>query len=208
MKIIGVGLNKTGTTTLGMCLKHWKLRHTTWSNEAFDYWLAKDYSNLFRFMENFDCFEDWPWPLLYKEIDRRFPDAKFILTRRKSSEAWYRSLCKHAERTGPTRFRKHIYGSEMPHDTPAKHIAFYEKHNQSVREYFAERPEKLLEVCWEEGHGWNELANFLGYDAPNMPMPHANDRTQMEALVRQRKLVKTERPRFIRRMINRVDNLF
>ena len=36
-------------------------------------------------------------------------------------------------------------------------------------------PDDLLEVCWENGDGWNELATFLGCELPTSPFPHAND---------------------------------
>jgi hypothetical protein len=35
MKIFGVGLNQTGTTTLGVCLRHWGFRHTSFDETAF-----------------------------------------------------------------------------------------------------------------------------------------------------------------------------
>ncbi len=100
--------------------------------------------------------------------------TKFILTRRPSAEVWYESLCKHAARRGPNEVRKAIYGHAMPHDQRAEHVRFYEDHLDLVRAYFANRPGDLLEVCWEEGDGWNELAAFLDLPAPDLPMPHAN----------------------------------
>ncbi len=30
MKVFGIGLNKTGTTTLGLCLQHWGFRHKSY----------------------------------------------------------------------------------------------------------------------------------------------------------------------------------
>jgi hypothetical protein len=43
-----------------------------------------------------------------------------------------------------------------------------------VRAYFAGRPDDLLEVCWEAGDGWKELASFLGQPVPALPFPHLN----------------------------------
>ena len=174
MKIIGIGLNKTGTTTLGVCLRQWGFKHISCNKEAFDLWKTGDYPALLKWVEAFDSFEDWPWPLIYREIDQAFPGCKFILTRRKDEKTWFKSLCKHAERTGPTEFRKRIYGYEMPEGHEAEHIRFYRAHNEAVRTYFEQRPGDLLEVCWEEGDGWRELAGFLGYPLPDIPFPHAN----------------------------------
>lgn len=173
MKVIGVGLNKTGTTTLGLCFEHWGLSHIACNREAFELWRQREYVALLKWIEEYDSFEDWPWPLIYKEIDQAFSDTKFILTRRKDAGTWFKSLCKHAKRTGPTDFRKCIYGYEMPHHHKKEHIRFYEAHLKSVRAYFKDRPDNFLEVCWEEGDGWDQLAAFLGFESADIPFPHA-----------------------------------
>lgn len=174
MKIIGVGLNKTGTKTLGACLRHFQFKHVSFSPPAFQLWLKNDYAKLLSWMAAYDSCEDWPWPLIFRDIDRTFPGSKFILTRRTDAEVWFKSLCKHAEWTGPTVFRKHVYGFEMPHQHKREHIHYYEEHLQTVRDYFKDRPEALLEVCWEQGSGWSELARFLDRPEPNIPFPHEN----------------------------------
>lgn len=174
MKVIGIGLNKTGTKTLGTCLTYWGLRHTTYSHQAFDLWRKRDYASLMQWINLYDSFEDWPWPLIYRQIDQAFPGTKFILTTRKDAETWYQSLCNHALRTGPTHFRKYIYGYAMPQENRAQHIRFYEQHNQSVREYFKDRPNDIIEICWERGDGWEQLSEFLGLPLPDIPLPHAN----------------------------------
>jgi len=173
MKIIGVGLNRTGTGTLDACFRHWGLRHASWSPEAFALWRQRRFDEITAIMRNFDSFADWPWPLIYPEIDLRFPGSKFILTRRKDPQTWFRSLCRHADRTGPTEFRTHIYGFAMPHGHEAEHIAFYNEHLRAVRAYFRGR-EDFLEVCWEEGDGWQILSTFLGFECPKLPFPQVN----------------------------------
>jgi len=173
-KVLGVGLNKTGTTTLGACLKQLGHRHATWDTGAFELWRAGRIEDVLARMEAFDSFEDWPWPLVYREFDARFPDARFVLTRRASPGAWFESLRKHAERTGPTAFRAAIYGHAMPHGKRDEHVELYERHNAAVRAWFADRPGKLLEVCWETGDGWEQLAPFLGFAVPDVAFPHLN----------------------------------
>lgn len=176
MKIIGAGLNKTGTKTLGACLRYWGFKHRSCSTRAFKLFKGSDFRGLLKIVKEYDSFEDWPWPLIFREIDREFPDSKFILTLRKDPETWFQSLCKHAERTGPTEFRRHIYGHAMPHDHRSEHIRFYESHNRSVEEFFQGRPGKLLKVSWEDGDGWKPLADFLGLEAPDLVFPHENKR--------------------------------
>lgn len=174
MKIVGIGLNRTGTTTLGVCLKYWGYRHISCSKVDFQLWAAGNLDELLRRVSVYDSFEDWPWPLIYQEIDRSFSGSKFILTRRRSPEVWFSSLSKLAEKTGPTEFRKAIYGHAMPSDNKDAHIEVYCRHLESVRDYFRNRPQDLLEVCWEEGSGWKDLADFLGKPCPSIPLPHAN----------------------------------
>lgn len=174
MKVVGVGLIKTGTKTLGACLRHWGLKHISRDDEAFEHWRKGELDALLQRVDRFDSFEDWPWPLVYAEIDRAFPGTKFILTRRKDADTWFRSVCRLARRTGPTVYRKVVFGYEMPHKREQEHIQFYENHLHSVRAYFKDRPDDLLEVCWEEGDGWDKLAAFLGFERPEIPFPHVN----------------------------------
>lgn len=61
MKIIGIGLNKTGTTTLGHCLKYWGFKHISHDYKAFQLWLSGKHEILLeQWGNNYDSFEDWP----------------------------------------------------------------------------------------------------------------------------------------------------
>lgn len=174
-KVIGVGLNKTGTKTLKRYLLLWGFRHRTYDLDAFRLYRAGKTKELLQSMEQSDSFEDWPWPLMYREIDERFPDAKFVLTTRKTPDVWFRSLCNMAVRMGPLKdFEKHIYGYAMPQGRRDEHVRIYEAHNQAVIEHFSDRPGKLLEICWEKGDGIEEVADFLGLETPDVPPVHAN----------------------------------
>ncbi len=174
MKIFGIGLNKTGTKTLGTCLKHFGNRHISCDFNSLKLYSAGNFAAVCEIIDQYDSFEDWPWPLMYELLDKNYPDGKFILTVRKSPEIWFQSLVKHANRTGKTEFRKVAYGHEMPHGFKEEHIAFYKKHNQDVLEYFSNKPGKLLKVCWENGDGWKEICPFLEKEIPGIPFPHDN----------------------------------
>jgi len=175
MKIIGVGLNKTGTKTLRHYFTQMGLTHQTYNLEMFHLFQKGDFESLFQFMEDYDSFEDWPWPLFYKEIDQHFEDAIFILTTRKNPEIWYKSLCKMAIRRGPfNNFEKYIYGYNMPQGRKKEHIDFYNKHNQEVLDHFKDRPHKLLQICWGDGSTANEVAKFIGKSDLNLQAEHIN----------------------------------
>lgn len=180
-KVFGIGLQKTGTTTLGVSLKKLGYRGTTYDWNLTKSFFEGNIEPLFAVADKYDSFEDWPWPLAFKELDERYPNSKFILTRRKSAEIWFESLKRHADRYDVTKYRKLIYGHEMPHQHKDEHIAFYQAHNQAVREYFSSRPTDFIEVCWEEGDGWVELCSFLNIDdIPNKPFLHLNRSSKSE----------------------------
>lgn len=173
-KIFGVGLNKTGTTTLGKCFEVLGYRHISVDASAFMNYNAKNFRMVFDTVDKYDSFEDWPWPLMYRELDEKYPDAKFILTIRESPGKWFESICKHSLRITNLPFRKLIYGYDMPHEHKDHYIDFYNTHNKNIRDYFADKPGKLIVLCWEHGHGWKELCAFLDKDVPNLPFPHEN----------------------------------
>jgi len=179
MKVFGIGLNKTGTKTLGDCFKAFGFNNKTFDMHLLNEFSKQNFDVIFKSCDLFDSFEDWPWPLLYKELDRRYPSAKFILTTRKSPQIWFESLCSHADKTGPTEARRIAYKHSMPHDHKEFHIDLYNRHNEEVTLHFSDRNDKLLQVCWENGDGWEQLCSFLKLPIPHLPFPHTNKRPQI-----------------------------
>lgn len=177
MKVFGIGLNKTGTTTLGRVFSELGFRNLSYDLELLRSASQNDMAPIFKAINNYDSFEDWPWPLLFEEVDKNNIDSKFILTTRKNSEAWIESLKKHAERTGPTEARKIVYGYKMPHGNENEHIRMYKKHNNRVRNHFKKKG-NMIEVSWEEGDGWKKICSFLGKQKPKREFPHANKSEQ------------------------------
>jgi len=175
MKVIGVGLNKTGTKTLEYYLKQWGFQHKTYDLDAFNLYRAGRLNELLEMMQQYDSFEDWPWPLMFREIDSNFPDARFVLTVRRSPAVWYRSLCNMAVRMGPLQqYEQHIYGYAMPQGHRDEHLQYYQAHNQAVAKHFRGRPATLLKVCWETGDHPQKLADFLGLNVAETPPQHIN----------------------------------
>ncbi|MEM8907768.1 MAG: sulfotransferase family protein [Bacteroidota bacterium] len=175
-KVFGIGLHKTGTTTLGSCLRILGYTpHVSHHLEALKHWKANDWEQLWPIIDAHRSFEDWPWPLLYPQLYERYPNSKFILTLRSNRQVWYQSLAKHAQRTGPTEFRQLIYGYAMPEDNKAHHLQFYDHHLREVQAFFEKKaPDKLLVVCWERGDAWPVLCDFLGKEVPDLAFPHLN----------------------------------
>lgn len=173
-KIIGIGHSKTGTSTLAACFREFGYRHTSQHLRLLEEVKRGYLQGSFDLADAYDSFEDWPWPLIYRQLDARYPNSKFILTVRKNTEVWLKSMKKHAERLGPTKNRSLVYGHPMPHGHEDAYASIYETHNREVLEYFKDRPSQLMVVCWENGTGWKELCEFLKQDIPNVPFPHSN----------------------------------
>jgi hypothetical protein len=130
--------------------------------------------------KNYESFDDWPWFMMFEELDKTFPNSKFILTLRKDTETYVKSLQGHHEREGIRKpgFVKPKWWNDVHGVDPAdwdyqKSAERYERHNRSVLDYFGDRRGRdLLVVCWETGDGWKELAAFLNKHCPNESFPH------------------------------------
>ena len=175
-RVFCVGLIKTGTTSLAEALTHLGYRHLAFNRMHTAYWAKrKKLLPLFNIARNYDSLSDWPWCIHYRELDSQFPGSKFILTTRIDSTTWFHSLESHANRLSPIQnVRPWTLGYKYPNENPDAHISFYEQHNQNVRNYFKDRPEDLLDVCWERGDGWKELCDFLHLPVPEIQFPKVN----------------------------------
>lgn len=167
-------MNKTGTKTLGECFRIFGLETKSFDYDLFLEFKKGNLKEIFKVSDQYDGFEDWPWPLLYRECSQRYPDAKFILTLRKDPETWFDSLCRHSLRTEHGIVRKMVYNHTMPQKFKAEHIQIYNNHLKNVSDFFCGCRNNLLTVCWENGDGWKQIAPFLGFPIPIMPFPHLN----------------------------------
>jgi hypothetical protein len=179
-KVVGIGLPKTGTTTLGYCFRRFGFKHRTFDMDLAVQVKQNKLEPVLKEAEKYETFEDWPWFAIYRELDQQFPNSKFILTTRKDTETYVTSLKGHHDREGIRKkgFIKPHWWNEVFGVEPAEwdyenSAQRYEKHNLEVLEYFGDRINKdLLVVCWEHGDGWAELSKFLNKRCPNEPFPH------------------------------------
>src|SRR5262249_13217459 len=141
IKVFGIGLNKTGTSTLGECCRILGLRHTSYRSDMLLAYKEGNYDVILQETRRFDSFEDWPWPLLYKQLYNLYKNnAVYVLTTRITGSVWLQSLKKHCLNTDPDRpMRTLVYGYKYPHGYETEHLAFYENHNTNVRNFFRER---------------------------------------------------------------------
>ena len=86
-KVFGLGLIKTGTTTLGVCLRHLGYNHQSNRRDLLIDVRHGEFGQLFEVCDQFDSFEDWPYPLIFRELYERYGDgARYILTVRASAD--------------------------------------------------------------------------------------------------------------------------
>jgi hypothetical protein len=192
--IIGVGFQKTGTSSLRESLKilGYQVKDTT--NRALIPILRGNYNKILRMLKDYDAVEDTPWYIIYKELDQLIPNSKFILTIR-DEESWYNSVCRHI---GDLRSANHEYiygrGKGLPKDDKKHTIDVYNKHNEEVIEYFKDRPGDLLILDFTKGDKWEKLCAFINKEIPDVPFPHYNKSngksSKMNRFKRLRKLVK------------------
>ena len=173
-KVIGVGFQKTGTSSLREALKILGYRVKDTSARPLIPILKGDYEKVLRMISDYDALEDTPWYMIYKELDERIPGSKFILTRR-DKESWYKSVARHI---GFLRNASHEWifgrGKGLPKDDKENTLYVYTRHNREVIDYFKDRPQDLLVVDFTTGDGWEQLCPFLGKPIPKEPFPHAN----------------------------------
>ena len=175
-KIFGIGWAKTGTSTLGECLKILGYNH-----QSKNFNLVKDIKSgnltkIIALAKEKETFEDWPWIIVYKEMDKAFPNSKFILTIR-DCDKWicsYLNMLENQGKASEDEIRRIIYGLPFPNVTKQQLIERYMKHNREVMGYFQYRPKDLLVVNWEKDDGWQKLCNFVGKPTPYLAFPHAN----------------------------------
>ena len=121
----------------------------------------------------FDAFKGNPWTILYKELDGTFPGSKFILTMR-PAERWLASAVSYFRNSRSTPMKKWIFGYGLPHGNEDAYIERYNRHNQTVIDYFSGRDRDFLIMNFEAGDGWIKLCDFLERPVPNDPFPHLN----------------------------------
>jgi hypothetical protein len=172
-KIFGIGFHKTGTSTLGTALEtlgyevcgvQWHLAESLQEG---------DYEPVWELADRYEAFQDNPWPILFRELDERYPGSRFILTWREE-ERWIRSVVHHLGRNSNP-MREWIYdGVGAPKGNEEHFLQRYRRHNEEVMKHFEDRPDDLLFMNFEQGDDWEKLCEFLGHEIPDRPFPHQN----------------------------------
>ena len=201
MKIICVGIGKTGTTSISKALRHLGYTVFDWEEQVFDFqdhWVDVFQNgaqlDVKRVYQHADAVVDAPGNFFWEEILKAYPDSKVILSEREE-DSWLKSLVNQLqvfEAVISRRFlavlsptsRKQIFilyshltailGSADPKSACVLRTR-YRMHNHRVKSLVP--PEKLL--VYNVKQGWKPLCDFLGCEVPTVAFPHEMLRTKL-----------------------------
>jgi len=211
VKVIGVGVGRTGTLSLKAALERLGLgpcfhgRHVLDHPDRLPLWQAAAAGRPVDWAAVFDGYAstvDWPGAAHWRQLVTAFPEAKIILTVREA-QGWYDSV-------DATIYRMFGPGPADARVTEARSVVpgldvFTEFHRRTIWDgffggRFADRAhairvyrehndavresvpaDRLLTIA--PGAGWTPLCSFLGVAVPDEPYPHLNDPSKFWARV-------------------------
>lgn len=181
MKVFGIGLSRTGTTSLTAALGALGFRTLHFPDDAFSERDLRDRPPPDKPMRmsalaHYDAMTDTPAALCYRQLDLGYPGSRFVLTLRDET-SWLESVRRHYARvTHPSAYvlwlRSEVYGTEG-FDADLLTRA-HRAHVKGVLEYFHTRPNDLLCLRICSGQGYAELCPFLDRLVPPSDFPHLN----------------------------------
>jgi len=172
-KIFGIGLPRTGTTSLARALESYGIDTIHFPFDLYDNGLDAPV------IEKNTAFVDTPVPMLYQGLDRRCLESKFILTVR-DKESWLESmewLRTEGRKIWPPdpkreRYKRDFYGTAaFDRDMLSEK---FDAHHKEVERYFEGRNADLLRLNIIDSGSTPALVDFLGLEAAPMPWPRAN----------------------------------
>ena len=202
MKVIGLGLGRTGTYSLKTALEqvglgpcHHMERVAQNMPVQLPLWnaLLENPTNFEAAYEGMQSAVDWPTAAFYKELYQHYPNAKFILTHR-SKESWaesfgstiYKLLSDRENAPAPIQEWLNMVVKVIEKTGFSMGLDFeglaerYEAHNKAVRELI---PDGQL-LVYQVKEGWEPLCKFLNVEAPTMDFPRTNNREEFWDLVK------------------------
>lgn len=169
--VFGIGLSKTGTTSLHEALSALGYRSCHWQSDEFSGHLSA----------LIDAGEELPFEAFtdvasvverFRDLDRLYPDAAFILTTRDLDD-WLRSRARHVSLN-----RAEVASGVAQHSWTSIDFDAWKseriRHHESVLRHFKSQPDKLLifDICG--GDGWEPLCKFLRCAVPSQPFPRVD----------------------------------
>jgi hypothetical protein len=201
VKVFCIGLSRTGTTSLERALKDldYRLGDQHQGELLLPQYAARNFRPIVEFCLTADAFQDAPFsfPFTYLALDQSFPNAKFILSVRDSSDQWYRSLVRyHSNLFGGGRVPTKDDLARATYSYPGfvwesvkvllnasveeediynktRLVSYYDRHNSNVRDYFRTKS-NLLEINVSDKDAYGKLCEFLGKEPRAEGFPWLN----------------------------------
>jgi len=181
MKVLGVGLSRTGTASLCRALTILGYRSIHWEPERLRDVINGSSSNPeFRRYDDVDAVTDLPAALFYNELCDAYPGCKLILTVRDVDD-WYKSVKYHYEvrvpanlSNEPVLMQEAGTTQTFAYGSPVVSEFLYKKrfldHNQNVMNAY---PDTLV-MDIPAGDGWDKICAYLGVPIPDVEYPRIN----------------------------------
>lgn len=173
-KVFGLGLARTGTTSLHEAMAILGLVSAPDSIPLLD-GLDRD------FLRRHDAFFDNPIPFLYRELDAVCPKSKWIITQRPVDD-WLASMRwlfgPGLDRLSPQmreigdRVHRVVYGTAA--FDPDRLRAIYDRHYGELAVWIEGRDAVWVHV--DDGLDWSSICPLLECEIPDAPFPHSNRR--------------------------------
>ena len=190
LKVIGTGFGRTGTQSLKLALEQLGFTGCYHMMEVFPrpdhvaMWAKAargeriDWDQLF---QGFAATVDWPSTHFWRDLTRRYPEAKVIQTER-DPEVWWKSFSQTIKEAlnneGPPPMRawsdmvkrvitEQTFGGNMDKENVLK---VYNAHNAEVKRTIP--ADRLL--TYDVAQGWGPLCRFLGVPVPATDFPKTN----------------------------------
>lgn len=195
-KVFVLSLHRSGTTSVHHLLRalgykslHWPIRDGDRDIRAEVAGHESDlefvWSSLSSLVSRRDSFSDVPFPVLYKQAARDFPDAKYILVTREPN-SWLRSVRSHI---GFRKFRVYErvqywhYFPNQPSRLSAistkKLLDLQDVHKEAIESQFA-LSGNLLTIPLGSAHVGEEICAFLG-STENLELPRISSVSSLKS---------------------------
>lgn len=181
-KIFGIGLSKTGTSSLVSALRILGINAIHYPCDRATLQQLRGGNYQLSILEQCQAVAESIAPF-YGQLDKCYPHSKFIMTVRDRA-AWLESAKAHwqfvdewSRRNADFRdFSEFICTATFGVSTFAEsRFQFvYDLHTRNVREFFRSRPADLLVIDICGGEGWKKLCPFLQKAIPSVSFPFAN----------------------------------
>ncbi|MGV9141858.1 MAG: sulfotransferase family protein, partial [Promethearchaeota archaeon] len=189
-KIFCIGLSRTCTKSLTMALDILGFNVIHYPDDPLTFKELSSGNYNLSLLNDYDGIADITVSPYFAQLDKIYPNSKFILTIREK-ESWLRSLKKHWEDRPPfqdknetpihmkvRRFlRAAVYGTYKFNRERMSYV--YDIHNKNVLDYFKDKPNSLLILDIYGGEGWSKLCKFLNTTQIQGPFPDVKNSLEL-----------------------------